>query len=89
MQQQTMSTSLNLDKSALQTHYNRAEEEFAKLIHSDDLDSAVKLNPDLITHFEDTLSLAIVDAYKNDVASDRTHLFLQRVLYYINRLKLF
>ena len=84
-----MSTSLNLDKSALQTHYNQAEEEFAKLIHSDDLDSAVKLNPDLITHFEDTLSLAIVDAYKNDVASDRTHLFLQRVLYYINRLKLF
>ena len=84
-----MPTALQLDKSTLYTYYRQAEEEFIRLIQNCDLDSAIKLNPGLMTNFEDALSFALVDTYKNNNECGRAHLFLQRVLYYINRLKLF
>ncbi|SVD32943.1 uncharacterized protein METZ01_LOCUS385797, partial [marine metagenome] len=77
------------DKSALYTYYSEAEDEFAQIIKKPDLDSAIKLSPDLMTNFEDALSFALVDIYINNNECDRAHLFLQRVLYRINRLKLF
>jgi hypothetical protein len=77
------------DKSALYTYYSEAEDEFEQIIKKPDLDSAIKLSPDLMTNFEDALSFALVDIYRNNNECDRAHLFLQRVLYRINRLKLF
>ena len=77
------------DKSALYTYYSEAEDEFEQIIKKPDLDSATVLCPDLMTNFEDALSFALVDIYRNNNECDRAHLFLQRVLYRINRLKLF
>jgi len=77
------------DKSALYTYYSEAEDEFEQIIKKPDLDSAIKLSPDLMTNFEGALSFALVDIYRNNNECDRAHLFLQRVLYRINRLKLF
>jgi len=77
------------DKSALYSYYSEAEDEFEQIIKKPDLDSAIKLSPDLMTNFEDALSFALVDTYINNNECDRAHLFLQRVLYRINRLKFF
>jgi hypothetical protein len=84
-----MSIALQTEKTALYSYYRKAEEEFIQLIQNSDLDSAVKYNQSLIANFEDVLSFAVVEAYKNNNECDRAHLFLQRVLYYINRLKFF
>jgi len=84
-----MSIVKQADKSALYTYYREAEDEFAQIIKKPDLDSAIKLSPDLMTNFEDALSFALVDTYINNNECDRAHLFLQRVLYRINRLKFF
>jgi len=77
------------DKSALYTYYNEAEDEFAQIINKSNLDSTIKLSPGLMTNFEDAVNLALIDIYENNNECDRAHLFLQRVLYRINRLKLF
>ncbi len=84
-----MTVALKSDNLGSYAHYKQAEGEFIQLIHNYDLDNATKLNPDLITKFEDTLNFALVDAYKKNNACDQAHLFIQRVLYYVNRLKLF
>ena len=84
-----MSIALQAEKSALYSYYRKAEEEFIQLIKNNDLDSAVKYNQSLIANFEDVLSFAIVEAFRNSTGCDRAHLFLQRVLYYINRLNFF
>ena len=84
-----MSIAFQTDKSALYSYYRKAEEEFVQFIKNNDLDSAVKFNPSVMDNFEDVLSFAIDEAYKNSNECDRAHLFLQRVLYYINRLKFF
>ena len=78
-----------LDQSVLDLDYQEAEEAFIRLIHMDDLDNAVSLNPGLLDNFEETLNCALVNAYRNDDGCSRAHLFLQRILYQINRLKLF
>jgi len=84
-----MSITLQTEKPALYSYYRKAEEEFIQLIQNTDLDTAVKHNPNLMANFEDVLSFALDEGYKNSNVCDRAHLFLQRVLYYINRLKLF
>ena len=55
-----------LDQSVLDLDYQEVEEEFIRLIHMDDLDNAVSLNPGLLDNFEETLNYALVNAYKND-----------------------
>ena len=84
-----MSITVQPEKPASYSYYRKAEEELIQLIQNTDLDSAVKHNPSLMANFEDVLSFALDEAYKNSYVCDRAHLFLQRVLYYINRLKLF
>ncbi len=76
-------------RSALYTYYSEAEDEFAQIINKADLDNTIKISPDLMANFEDALNFALVDVYKNNNECDKAHLFLQRVLYRINRLKLF
>ena len=80
---------LQSDQSVLDDYYSEAEEEFVRLIQRNDLDNAIRRNPDLITDFEEILSCALIDAYRSDTNCARAHLFLQRILYHINRLKFF
>jgi hypothetical protein len=71
------------------TKYDRAEEQFIELLAMEDLDTKLDLNPARASEFEQTLSMAISAAYGNDRSDEQAHRFLQRILYRINRLKLF
>tara|TARA_B100000315_G_scaffold248866_1_gene279268 strand:+ start:5464 stop:6543 length:1080 start_codon:yes stop_codon:yes gene_type:complete len=70
-------------------NYCEAEDDFTRLLQCDDLDLKIATTPKYVELFENTLSFAISDAYKKDIASSAAHLFLHRVLYKINRLKIF
>ncbi|MEH1921097.1 iron-containing redox enzyme family protein [Nostoc sp.] len=71
------------------TKYERAEEQFLELLAMEDLDNKLDANPIRASEFEQTLSMAIGAAYGNDSSDEQAHRFLQRILYRINRLKLF
>ncbi len=69
--------------------YRDAEEAFTHLLQHDDLDLYISDTPECVEPFEHVLGLAMLDAYGGATDSSDVHLFLQRVLYRINRLKLF
>ena len=77
-----MNTAINLD-------YNRAEQQFIELLETEDLDKQLNAYSSIASEFEAAIALAIKQAYAEKNSSDAAHLFLQRVLYRINRLKLF
>jgi hypothetical protein len=59
-----------------------------RLARSRDLDERLQADPDTAQEFESALGRALEMAYSGAPA-DAAHLFLQRVLYRVNRLKLF
>lgn len=67
--------------------YYKAEQTFSDLIEAENLDQRLHLFDSQIRYFETELNTAIEEAYQHNV--DAAHLFLQRVLYRINRLNLF
>jgi hypothetical protein len=69
--------------------YAEAEEQFNTLLMLEDLDTQVKRQPELIRNFEACLALALSQAYNENLQTKPAHLFLQRLLYRINRLNLF
>jgi heme oxygenase-like protein len=69
--------------------YREAEKSFTHLLQHADLDQYVSNTPECLEHFEHVLSLALLEAYEDQSPSPNPHLFLQRILYRINRLKLF
>jgi hypothetical protein len=71
------------------TNYERAEEQFIELLAMEDLDHQLDVKPAIASEFQQALSTAIRAAYKNDRSDEQAHCFLQRILYRINRLKLF
>jgi Iron-containing redox enzyme len=71
------------------TKYERAEQLFIELLAMEDLDNQLDIQPAKTSEFERTLSMAIRNAYGNDRSDEQAHLFLQRILYRINRLNLF
>jgi Iron-containing redox enzyme len=73
----------------LTTYLSKAENEFLRLLSADDLDAQLLDEPESANQFEQALTFALVAAYDNANASTAAHLFLQRVLYRINRLKFF
>ena len=79
--------------SYFQTHADidlrEAEETFTQLLQHDDLDQYVSNEPACLEPFEHVLSSAMLEAYQDSSPSPNTQLFLQRILYRINRLKLF
>ena len=77
------------DSTVLDFEYQELEEEFVRLLKLDDLDRVVSENPERFEGFNSELKVSLRDAYKCDVGSPQAHLFLQRILYRINRLKLF
>ncbi|OUL25031.1 iron-containing redox enzyme family protein [Nostoc sp. 106C] len=71
------------------TKYDNAEQQFIELLATENLDNQLEKESAKIWEFEQTLSTAINAAYKNANGDDQAHRFLQRILYRINRLKLF
>ncbi|HAJ59033.1 MAG TPA: hypothetical protein DCP31_07025, partial [Cyanobacteria bacterium UBA8543] len=71
------------------TNYEEAEQEFTKLLEMEELDQKIEAQPSLISNFEKVLATALIDAYEHESGDDAAHRFLQRILYRINRLKLF
>lgn len=69
--------------------YCEAQEVFTHLIQQEDLDRYVSLTPKCLEPFEHILGLAMVEAFEDQPSSSTAHLFLQQILYRINRLKLF
>ncbi|MBA2733571.1 MAG: iron-containing redox enzyme family protein, partial [Acidobacteria bacterium] len=82
-----------------EAEYNEAEESFVEMMQADCLDEYVKGRPSIVRSFERALEEALASAYTviadgveiNNRASipESARLFLQRVLYRINRLKFF
>lgn len=70
--------------------YTVAEQQFIHLLQQENLDQQVSTQPDLTADFEAALRTALTAAYSERFPGDAAaHLFLQRVLYRINRLSLF
>jgi hypothetical protein len=76
-------------EETINTNYDRAERQFVDLLATEGLDKKLEAKPELKGEFESTLSGAIRAAYQDGAGDDAAHLFLQRVLYRINRLNLF
>ena len=73
----------------LSKRFTNALEQFATLLRTDDLDGEVSTRPEIVKGFEQALSFALESAFGNGPSDSSAHLFLQRVLYRINRLKFF
>lgn len=79
-----------LTTQMIATDYDASEQQFIMLLEMEDLDKKLAAQPTLARNFETTLEAAIATAYQGASGeADAAHLFLQRVLYRINRLKLF
>ena len=70
-------------------HYGRAEAQFETLLETEALDDHLATLQPLIRSFEQALTQALNSAYHDSIISAEAHLFVQRILYRINRLKLF
>jgi hypothetical protein len=84
-----MNLNLQTGSTTLDFEYQELEEEFVRLLELDDLDRVVSENPERIKNFKSELKVSLCDAFKYGDGSPQAHLFLQRTLYRINRLKLF
>ena len=73
------------DLTTLDFSYQELEDEFTRLLGLENLDRVIAENPGFTSELEASLS----EAFKNDAGCPKAHLFLQRILYRINRLKLF
>ncbi|HEY9909563.1 MAG TPA: iron-containing redox enzyme family protein [Thermosynechococcaceae cyanobacterium] len=71
------------------TPYSEAESTFAQLVEVEDLDNNLSVHSSEVQYFETALNFALKEAYQQPQGSDAAHLFVQRVLYRINRLNLF
>ncbi|MBD2346930.1 iron-containing redox enzyme family protein [Anabaena subtropica] len=71
------------------TQYDCAEQQFIKLLATEDLDNNLDQQAAIVSDFEQVVSTAIHAAYENDSPDKLAHRFLQRLLYRINRLNLF
>jgi hypothetical protein len=69
--------------------YDEALELLLALLKVPDLDRNLQAQRVLVYDFERALERALVAAYAAETGAQDAHLFLQRVLYHINRLKLF
>jgi hypothetical protein len=69
--------------------YAQAEQHFTHLLAVEDLDQNLDCHVEHINAFEKVLNLALSTAYQSANCSNLARLFTQRILYRINRLKLF
>jgi hypothetical protein len=80
---------INSHTTTYDIDYHEAEEQFNALIHLENLDRHIVESDSILEPFEETLDIALKEAFAEETASLDSSLFLQRVLYRINRLKLF
>ncbi|WP_026100503.1 iron-containing redox enzyme family protein [Fortiea contorta] len=71
------------------TQYDDGERLFLELLATEDLDAQLAKLAVEAREFEEVLRAAISAAYESGDGEEQAHLFLQRILYRINRLKLF
>jgi len=71
------------------TDFSVAEKQFLKLLQLEDLDQKISGDPALVADVESALDFALNDAFHALGESQDSHLFLHRILYQINRMKLF
>ncbi|GAB4185536.1 MAG: hypothetical protein Fur006_24080 [Coleofasciculaceae cyanobacterium] len=84
--------SKNVPSVSQYSNYSEAEQQFIQLLASDNLDQQVSDRLELSSDLETTIATALSIAYADDIEvddADAAHLFLQRILYRINRLNLF
>ncbi len=78
-----------ISQTATRNDYSDAERRFLHLMRLKNLDQQMLANPEPMQAVNAAIDRAITEAYKTDLPSSQAHRFLQRVLYRINRLKLF
>jgi hypothetical protein len=80
----------SVDELLTDIPYDEAEAHLLSLLAVPDLDHNLETHRALVNEFERALEGALVAAYGEELeGANVAHLFLQRVLYHINRLKLF
>ena len=67
-------------------NFQDVEHQFSRLLHLSDLDQKIDEKPALKEDFEDTLEYALSDGLDGPECEPQALLFLQRILYRINRL---
>lgn len=70
-------------------NYDEAEQHFIYLLDLEDLDSKIEAQPEITSMVDNAIAQAIKNAFSGASEDDAAHLFLQRILYRINRLQLF
>ena len=70
-------------------NFQDVERQFTRLLHQDNLEKRIAEKPELKEDFEDALESALSDIPDEAEHDSQSSLFLQRILYRINRLKLF
>lgn len=70
-------------------NYRDVERQFAQLLHLDNLEQKIAEKPALKEDFEDGLESALSDTLDGEECEPQALLFLQKILYRINRLKFF
>ena len=73
----------------LSEYFTNAIEQFEFLLVTDELDQKIETGALAAHEFENGLDYALASGYGDGSGDDETHLFLQRALYRINRLKFF
>ncbi len=58
-------------------------------MNCEDLDASILENPQVVDFFNEKIDLALDEAFLGNSGDDSAHIFIQRCLYHINRLKLF
>ena len=82
-------TFIKTDNLNIYLDYEKAAEEFVSLVNSENLDASILANPHIVYSFNEKIDLALDKAFLGKGGDDSAHLFIQRCLYHINRLKLF
>ena len=77
------------DSTALDYTYQELEDEFVGLMNLNNLDRVIAGNPDRVESFELELEVSLSAAFESGAGCPQARLLLQRILYRINRLKLF
>ncbi|MFN2531840.1 MAG: iron-containing redox enzyme family protein [Pyrinomonadaceae bacterium] len=70
-------------------YFDNAEAQFASLMELDGLDQRITSSPLIAREFEQALAFGVRYAFRAVAGNHPHHLFLQRILYRINRLKFF
>ncbi len=79
----------NLYKSTYYIDFQEGEERFNTLLHLENLDRCIAETRSISEPFEEMLDIALSESFQESNGCEEPHLFLHRILYRINRLKLF